>query len=97
MWNTSFSSCRNIVDAQHLTFIIDTVNTISCPHTRSDFFGAALFQFIDQMRVSNMRPRHAHQINQLFLDGISRGCKVRDACRMDGWRFQLSLKRPRQL
>ena len=79
-----FATSRGIVDTQGHTALINTVEAIIRPCARPDRFFASLLDFAYDMRIRHMCSGHADHVQMTGRNGISRGCHVLDARRVEG-------------
>ena len=83
MGDGRLSSRRRIVDAKRLVPLVDAVQAIGRPDAGSDFRLAALHDLLHDVRIGEMRPRHADHVELAGCYGVPSRRHVGDARGME--------------
>lgn len=72
------ASRRRVVNAVRLAALVDAVEAVVGPHAGANTFFAPLDDLADQVRIRQVRPRHADHVQLAARNGVTRGRHVRN-------------------
>ncbi len=78
-----FAAGGRVVDAQRLAVFVDAVQAVGGADAGPDLVLAALFDLEHDVRIGDVRTRHAHHVELARGDGVARGGHVGDARAME--------------